>query len=114
MLSSVFTKAIGDKSRATVITVIIIVVYAFFAVGAYSTMSESILDIYNQMPPALAAVYGTNDGTVVGLATGALFGFIAPIIVITYAVAGGVGAAVGEERKGSLDLLLANPVSRSM
>ena len=113
MLSSGFTKSISDRARATIITITIIVVYAFFAVGAYSTMSDSILDIYDQMPPGLAAIYGTNDGTVVGLATGALFGFIAPIVVITYAVAGGVGAAVGEERKGSLDLLLSNPVSRS-
>jgi ABC-2 type transport system permease protein len=81
--------------------------------GGYSAMDETILDIFEAMPPALASLYGANDGTVVGLALGAMFAMIIPAVLLTYAISGGVGAAVGEENKGSMDLLLANPISRS-
>lgn len=113
MLSSVLLKSVGDRSRATVIAVVILFLYVGLAMAAYNTMSDDIIRIYEQMPPAMAQIYGTNDGTALGLATGAIFALMAPVVILSYSISGGVGATVGEEKRGSLDLLLANPVSRS-
>ena len=113
MLHSVFTKAMWDRTTATIVSLSLIVLMAVFAMGAYSAMDETILDIFEAMPPALAAFYGANDGTIVGLALGAMFAMIIPAVLLTYAISGGVGSVVGEENKGSMDLLLANPISRS-
>ena len=113
MLHSVLLKSIGDRSRATIIAVAILAFYVGLAMAAYNTMSDDIIRIYESMPPAMAQIYGTNDGTALGLATGAVFALMAPVVILSYSISGGVGAAVGEEKRGSLDLLLSNPVSRS-
>src|SRR5665811_1264942 len=71
------------------------------------------VDLLESMPPALTSLYGANDGTPVGMAIGAVYSIIAPAVVLTYAIGGGTGASIGEESKGSLDLLLSNPLSRT-
>ena len=95
MLHSVLLKSVGDRSRATIIAVTILAFYVGLAMAAYNTMSDDIVKIYEQMPPALAQIYGTNDGTAIGLATGAVFALMAPMVILSYSISGGVGAAVG-------------------
>ena len=113
MLTSVFTKAVRDRSMGVIVSTGILVFMAVFALGMYSGLSDDILDLYEEMPPAMAAIYGSNNGTPVGLATGAIYAMIAPAVLLTFAITGGTRAAVGEEKKRSMDLLLANPVSRT-
>lgn len=113
MLNSVFSKAALDRSRATAVSTVLVVVYGAIAIVTYNALGDTMVDLLASMPPALAAIYGVNDGTPVGMAIGAVYGIIAPAVALTYAISGGTGAAVGEESKGSLDLLLANPLSRT-
>jgi ABC-2 type transport system permease protein len=113
VLNSVLSKAALDRSRATAISTVLVVFYGAIAIVTYNALGDTMVELLASMPPALAAIYGTNDGTPVGMAIGAVYGIIAPAVVLTYAIGGGTGAAVGEESRGSLDLLLANPLSRT-
>lgn len=113
MLNSVLSKAALDRSRATLVSVVLVFVYGAIAIVTYNAFGDTMVDLVESMPPALASIYGTSDGTPVGMAIGAIYSIIAPAVVLTYAIGGGTGAAVGEESKGSLDLLLANPLSRT-
>jgi ABC-2 type transport system permease protein len=113
VLNSVLSKAALDRSRATAISTVLVAFYGAIAIVTYNALGDTMVDLFASMPPALAAIYGVNDGTPVGMAIGAVYGIIAPAVVLTYAIGGGTGAAVGEELKGSLDLLLANPLSRT-
>jgi len=113
MLNSVLSKAALDRRRATLIATVLVFVYGAIAIVTYNAFGDTMVDLVASMPPALAAIYGTGDGTPVGMAIGAIYSIIAPAVVLTFAIGGGTGAAVGEESKGSLDLLLANPLSRT-
>ncbi len=99
--------------RATLIAAGLVFIYGLIAIVTYDAFGDTMVDLVESMPPALASIYGTGDGTPVGMAIAAVYSIIAPAVVLTYAIGGGTGAAVGEESKGSLDLLLANPLSRT-
>ncbi|HYM14121.1 MAG TPA: ABC transporter permease subunit [Dehalococcoidia bacterium] len=65
-----------------------------------------------QVPPALQALIGDlNIATAPGFLASEFYSWI-PILLIVFAVIAGTGAIAGEEGSGSLDLLLAQPVSR--
>ncbi|MEZ5175196.1 MAG: ABC transporter permease subunit [Acidimicrobiia bacterium] len=113
MLGSVFAKAILDRSRAAATAVVLVVFYGSVAIFAYNGFGDAMTSLFDSMPEALRAVYGANDGTAVGMAVGAVYAIIAPATVLVFAISGGVAAAVGEESNGTLDLLLANPVTRA-
>ena len=113
MLGSLVGKAILDRGRATAAAALLILFYGAVAIISYNALGDTMVDLLESMPPALAAIYGTNDGTPVGMAVGAVYSIIAPAVVLAYTIGGGTGAAVGEENRGSLELLLANPLSRT-
>lgn len=113
MLNSVLSKSALDRLRATLISCALVFIYGLIAIVTYNAFGDTMVDLVDSMPPALASIYGTGDGTPVGMAIGAVYSIIAPAVVLTYAIGGGTGAAVGEETKGSLDLLLSNPLSRT-
>lgn len=57
-------------------------------------------------------VGGINFATHEGYVQSELFSFVAPIMLLVYAVGAGARAIAGEEEAGSLDLLLSTPVPR--
>lgn len=70
--------------------------------------------VFEAFPPELKALFGTTSGfgTATGYLSNELFGFFLPAIVIAYAIGRGAGAIAGEEEGHTLDLLMAQPVSR--
>jgi ABC-2 type transport system permease protein len=48
-----------------------------------------------------------------GYLTAEIFSFMMPIMVLVYAIGVGSNAIAGEEERGTLDLLLANPIGRA-
>ncbi len=67
-----------------------------------------------QMPAALEGFLGgLSISTPEGFLTSEYFSWI-PILLIVYAVIQGTGAIAGEESSGTMDLLLAQPVSRRL
>jgi ABC-2 type transport system permease protein len=67
-----------------------------------------------ELPPALEGFLGgLSISTPAGFLTAEYFSWV-PILLIVYAVIQGTGAIAGEESNGTIDLLLAQPVSRHL
>lgn len=113
MLTSLFTKSLRDRSVASLVTATVLVLLIGFSMAIYAGFDDQIGTLYSDLPDALVALYGANDGTAAGLVTSASFAMVAPMTLLVYTIGGGTGAAVGEERAKTLDLLLMNPVSRT-
>jgi ABC-2 type transport system permease protein len=76
---------------------------------SYRATVESI-----NLPPALQAFLGSdlNYASAPGFVSAEFFSWI-PVLLIIYAVVQGTGAVAGEESSGTIDLLMAQPVTRS-
>ncbi|HEX4822105.1 MAG TPA: ABC transporter permease subunit [Acidimicrobiales bacterium] len=80
--------------------------------GSGSSFSKLIDD----MPAAYKALFtnggGVDFSTPAGYLNVELFSFMAPIVVLVYAIGTGASAIAGEEDRRTIDLLLVNTVSR--
>lgn len=115
-LRSLFLKTVRDLRGqilgwglgAGAMAVMVILLYPAFKdqMGAFTAL----LDKY---PPALTAFFGdiTRLTDLPGWANVEFFTWMPPILVI-FAVATGTGLIAGEEEKGTLDLLLSQPIRR--
>jgi ABC-2 type transport system permease protein len=71
---------------------------------------SKLLDSY---PESVKRLFGLTDfSTGVGYMRAELFSFVLPLLVVILAVLWGSDAIAGEEDRRTLDLLLANPISR--
>jgi ABC-2 type transport system permease protein len=117
MLPSVIGKVVHDQWRATLAWTVGAGALASFYLALYPSLGgigelQAMLDA---MPPELRAIFvaeGLDLGTPSGYLNMELFSFVLPLIVAGYGVAVGSAAIAGEEERGTLDLLLANPVAR--
>jgi ABC-2 type transport system permease protein len=82
-----------------------------FIFGLTSGLSDSIAQLTKGFPPQLTAFIG--GGSAGGYAVGELFNLIAPAAMVGYAVVVGGSTIAGEEDKGTMSMLSAQPVSRS-
>jgi beta-exotoxin I transport system permease protein len=116
MLGTVFTKTLRDQRRA-------LVWWALGLVGTvvlYTSFWPSVRDNAAQfnrylenLPDFMKNLLGEIDYTTPeGYLQSELFAFLAPILLIVYAVGAGARAIAGEEEAGSLDLLLSVPIRR--
>lgn len=76
--------------------------------------SSAISQAFDQMPSGLVQALGMQDiGTPAGFLRGNLYDFLVPLLLIGAAVAMASGQTAGEEDSGRLELILAQPVSRT-
>ena len=77
--------------------------------------SSALSQAFDQMPSGLVEALGMQDiGTPAGFLRGNLYEFLIPLLLIGAAVAMANGQTAGEEDAGRLELLLAQPVSRTV
>ncbi len=111
MLANVFTKTIRDRWRGWAIAVA--------AVGSLVVMGMSVyrgidLSVIASLPEAYLSLIGIRGGMDVGaLAVGAIYGSYGSMTFAAMALVMGAASIAGEERKGTIGLLLANPKSRT-
>ncbi len=111
MLANVFTKSTWDRWRGTTIAVVSLTVMLLFAMAVYRDID---LAIYTDLPEALRAMMNIPDGADVGsLAIGVLYGLYGAFTLAALALSMGSAAIAGEERRGTIGILLANPKSRT-
>ena len=117
MLLRVFGNVLHDQWR------MVLVWAAFSGISAamYVALSPSIgalgelEKMLDEFPPGIREFFASsslNLSTPEGFLNMELFTFVAPLLVLASTVVVGGGATAGEEEKGTLDLLLANPVPR--
>jgi ABC-2 type transport system permease protein len=119
MLRSVLTKTLRDGRRAFAWWTIGIVGLVALMIAVFPTVrdNEELNQLVQEYPEALKGFIAF--GGEVDYLSGAgylgseLFSFMVPLLFLIAAVGAGAGAIAGEEERGSLDLLLSTPLSRT-
>jgi beta-exotoxin I transport system permease protein len=118
MLRSVGLKTLYDQRRALIgwslSFVLLVAMYA--AIWPSMRDQPSMSDFLNQMPKAMRSLFaasGADLSTPVGYVQVELLAFLGPLLLIICAITAGASAIAGEEDRHTLDLLVANPVSRA-
>lgn len=118
MLRSVGLKTLHDQRRALTAWSLSLALLVAMYVAIWPSLRDqpSMSDFLNKMPKAFRALFaasGADMSTPVGYVQVELLSFMGPMLLIIYSVTSGAGAIAGEEDRHTLDLLLANPVSRT-
>jgi ABC-2 type transport system permease protein len=116
MLSTVVGKTLRDQRKSltwwTLGFVAMVLMYAAF----FPTIRDNASffnDYLDKLPEVMRNLIGSaNFATPEGYLQSELFSFMAPIMILVYAVGAGSRAIAGEEEAGSLDLLLSVPIRR--
>ena len=111
MLSNVFTKTVRDRWRAMAIAAVALGAFLLYGMSLYREID---LSVYTDLPEEIRELMGYGDATdASGLAYGAIYSFMGALTLAGVAIAMGSSAIAGEERNGTIGLLLANPKSRT-
>jgi len=116
MLRSVYGRTLHDSRRAIVGWIAGIVAYAGFLIAFYPTIRNQaeFADLSKHYPESLRKLFGISDITsATGYLHAELFSIVMPMLFIIYAVLAGGDATAGEEERRTIDLLLANPITRT-
>jgi len=113
-VSRIAMKTVSENQGLLVICSIIMFYIALMMGPIYSFMDEAILSIAGQLPDALLAMIGGVDmSTAEGYLQAEIFVITGPATFAVLTILVGSRAIAGEEQKKTMDLLLANPVTRS-
>lgn len=117
MLRSVLLKTFYDQRRALLAWMVSLVLLVAMYVAIWPSIkgAPAMTEFLDNMPATLRSLFaatGADMSTPVGYIQVELMSFLGPLIVILYAVLAGSAAVAGEEDRHTLDLLLANPISR--
>lgn len=111
LLASVFSKTLLDRWRGVTIGVVSLAALLYFGMVVYQDID---LSVYTDLPPAFQALIGIGeDADVAALSYNAIYSSYGAIILAGIAIAMGSAFIAGEERKGTIGVLLGNPRSRS-
>jgi ABC-2 type transport system permease protein len=118
MLRSVALKTLFDQRRSLIAwsTSLALLVAMYVAIWPSVRDQPSMNDFLDQMPEAMRSLFaasGADMSTPVGYVQVELLSFMGPLLLIAYAITSGANAIAGEEDRHTLDLLLANPISRT-
>lgn len=118
MLRNVFLKTLADTRRALLWWSMGLIGMTALMIAVYPTVRDNpdlnrLVEDYPEALKAFIAFGGDLDYTSgAGYLGSELFSFMVPLLLLVAAVGAGARAIAGEEERGTLDLLLANPVSR--
>ena len=92
---------------------------AAMLIAFWPTLRESPIElesIIKLVPEEIFVMFGIGDPRVMltpaGFLSSRLYATMGPILMIAFAIAAGTASIAGEERRGTLDLLAAQPISR--
>jgi ABC-2 type transport system permease protein len=117
MLRSIWLKMLHDQWRMLAVWTVIAGLLSGFYLSLYPSIGavEEMRELLASMPPELRAMFASESAdisTPAGYLNIELFAFMLPLIVMAVTLVAGGGATAGEEERGTLELLLANPVPR--
>lgn len=110
MLANVFTKTVRDRTVGMLVGAMSLGVMLVFGIAVYRDVDIS---FYQELPEAILELMGIPVAAEVGgLAFGAMYDVMGAFVLAGLAISMGASAIAGEEREGTIGLLLGNPVSR--
>ena len=111
MLTNVFTKTTRDRWKGEAIGSITLAVLFLFAMAVYRDID---LSVYTSLPEVYRTLVSIPENAdLASLSYGAIFGSYGALTMAGLALAMGSASVAGEERKGTIGLLLDNPKSRT-
>ena len=119
MRPSVFLKTLRDTRRGFVWWSVGLVGLTAMMVAVYPSVhgNAALNKLVRDYPKALRGFFGLGGALDYTSAPGylsiELFSFVVPLLLVIAAIAAGSGAVAGEEERGTLDLLLSLPVTRT-
>lgn len=119
MLGSVFAKSLRDLRRSFAWWSLGLVGYVALIAAVYPTIRDNpdlneLVESYPEALKAFIAFGGQLDFTsAAGYIGSELFSFMIPALFLVASVGNGAGSIAGEEERGTLDLLLSAPLSRT-
>lgn len=118
MLSNAFLKTLRDQrisGSLWLAGMLAITAYVVFLFPVIAEQAEELNKLIENLPEAILALAGgvIDYSTLNGFLAAEFFSILGPIIFLVYAVIHGSGTIAGEEERGTLALLLANPISRT-
>lgn len=112
MNTNVFIQTLHERWRGLTIGSVTLAIFFLFAMAVYKDVD---LGFYEDFPEAVQMMMNIPEGAGVGsLAYGAIYGLYGALVMGILAVMAGASLIAGEERNGTLGLLLANPKSRTV
>jgi ABC-2 type transport system permease protein len=118
VLRNVLLKSLRDVRRGFAWWSVGLVGLVSLIVAVWPTVRDNpaLIKLHETYPEELKAFVsfgGEFDfGTPAGYLGAELFSFMVPLLLLVAAIGAGAGAVAGEEERGTLDLLLAHPISR--
>nr|MBC7245003.1 ABC transporter permease subunit [Chloroflexota bacterium] len=118
MLRNVFVKNLRDQRKAMfwwVLGLLILVMYLIWFYPGFRDRGAFVNEYIQQLPPALRATFMgelTDFTSPEGYLNTEMFFFTMPMLLLIFTIGFGSAAIAGEEERGTLDLLLANPIPR--
>jgi len=119
VLRNVFLKSLRDLRRSFAWWTIGLAGYVALIASVYPTVRdnpdlEKLVESYPEALKAFVAFGGQFDFTsAAGYLGSELFSFMMPALFLVAAVGHGAGTLAGEEERGTIDLLLSSPLSRT-
>lgn len=116
MLNNLFWKTLRDQRWALLGWSLGLAALSLYLLYVYPFINRAaeLMKVLDNLPPVIKNLIGKNNfmATPEGFFNLQPFSILAPLLFIVFAVARGSDATAGEEERGTLDLLLANPLRR--
>lgn len=113
-VSRIWIKTASEHQGVFYIAVAMIVLMSWMIGPMFNMMDDILKDMADQFPEGMLALFGGGDlGTAEGFFQIEMFSLVVPIGVMLVTIGVGTGAMAGEEKRNTMGLLLANPVSRT-
>lgn len=114
MLTTVYTKTLRERWIGPLVGVLSVLAIVVMALSVYVDLDDLVTELAESMPPAFLSVLGIDGaGGSASLVLGEVLNLIGPLVLSGLAISMGTAAIAGEERQGTLGVLLANPRNRT-
>ncbi|NQV06568.1 ABC transporter permease subunit [bacterium] len=111
MLANVFTKTVLDRWKGVAIAAGSLGLMLLFGMAVYRDVD---LSVYSNLPEAMRSLMNIGENAdASGLAYGAIYSSYGALTLASLALSMGAASIAGEERNGTIGLLLGNPRSRT-
>ena len=114
MLATIYAKTLRERTTSMLIGSVSVALMTLLAIWVYSDLDDVIVEFATSLPEAFVSalrILPEDGGT--GIVLGEMMNLIAPMVLGGLAISIGTSAIAGEERDGTIGVLLANPKSRS-
>lgn len=112
-VSRISIKTMSDFQGMLVITGMIVFYVGLILGPLYGFIPSDLVDFFSEFPDALIAMIGGADmATPEGFYQAEMFSITGPVAIIALTASMGAKALAGEEEKGTMGVLLSNPITR--